>query len=278
MIIRPIPIKFDGKIATDHKLDAGKFSDALFGLNRLANSSFYLLDNWSIPTNRQRSPTMTLVSPPKNACYEFLMEIAAPDGALPLVTNVIATQGQELIWRLVSCTLLQNSQRHQELDPHLDALTKILHQVLKDRNTSEERFVNLVESLAIANQNASAKLVSNIGGDANSMCISSDHGKTKIDLEDAEIIRERGETTVGEAQKYLCKVDGLIAHSRTLKLITEDHPERIITAKVVDPVFHQTGNIYVRAYDTRSTIVVTAKPLKADDELKKLVVSDAKEP
>lgn len=70
------------------------------------------------------------------------------------------------------------------------------------------------------------------------------------------------------------QVDGIIHHSRQLKIINPESENRFITAEVRDPLFSQLPNPYADAAAAMSTIRVKAKPVYRNGELFKLYVMD----
>lgn len=274
-LFSPLPIRFEGRFADNNLVDAKTLSESLAGMNRLVNTSMFVLDRMSIPSRRQSAPIRVMVSPPQAGSYEYLMHVFSADGLLPVVADVIASRGQELMWRMLSTTLLLNSNRSNDVEPHFKELMKLTQDLRQDRNTSEERFLQLISDLAQTNQNASARSVSNVGFDTNKLLLKHNDDLTEVDIEAAEIMREKGQVTVGDLAKFRCYVDGLKRHNRTLVLQLEEKPEQYVTAKVVDPVFDQTENIYIKAYDEKRVIEVSAKPFYRDDAIIKLVVMDA---
>ena len=274
-LFSPLPIRFEGRFADNNLVDAKALSESLAGMNRLVNTSMFVLDRMNIPSRRQSAPIRVMVSPPQTGSYEYLMHVFSADGLLPLVADVIANRGQELMWRMLSTTLLLNSNRSNDVEPHFKELMKLTQDLRQDRNTSEERFLQLISDLAQTNQNASAMSVSNVGFDTNKLLLKHNDDLTEVDIEAAEIIREKGQITVGDLAKFRCYVDGLKRHNRTLVLQLEEMPEQYVTAEVVDPVFDQTENIYIKAYDEKRVIEVSAKPFYRDDAIIKLVVMDA---
>ena len=97
-----------------------------------------------------------------------LVPIVLDGMLLPLFADAIARNGQELIWRMVSTILFHNSNKEDEkMEPYFEALLKLTDDNKKDRNISEERFVNLIEKLAVSAQSHSSNFVTSVGNDTN---------------------------------------------------------------------------------------------------------------
>jgi hypothetical protein len=265
----------NGWFADEHLVDAKALSESLAGMNRLVNTSMFMLERWRVPSKRQSAPIRVMASPPAEGSYEFLIHVLSANGMLPVVADIIANRGQELVWRMLSTTLLFNSNKERDVEPHFTELMRLTQELRQDRNASDERHFELIKELALSNQNASSRLVANVGYDANKLLLPLGHSVTEIDIESAEIIREKGEVSVGELSKFRCHVDGLKRHNRALTVQLDVTPDQFTTAKVVDPVFDQPDNIYVRAYDEKRMIEISAKPFHRDDTIVKLVVMDA---
>ena len=124
-LFSPLLIRFEGRFADDNLVDAKTLSESLAGMNRLVNTSMFVLDRINIPSRRQSAQIRVMVSPPKAGSYEYLMRVFNADGMLPVVVDVIATRGQELMWRMLSTTLLLNSNRSNAVEPHFNELMKL---------------------------------------------------------------------------------------------------------------------------------------------------------
>ncbi len=75
--------------------------------------------------------------------------------------------------------------------------------------------------------------------------------------------------------KMRVRVDGMIKHSRALKVEIEDRPGHFVNAEVRDPAFEHMPNAYTRALESDAFIEVSAKPTYRDGELVKLHIMDA---
>ena len=164
------------------------------------------------------------------------------------------------------------------MEPHFEALLQLTDDMRRDRNVSEERFINLVKELALSAQSHSSNFVTSVGNDTDRLILPyRAEEATEIDIASAEIIRSKGLVIPGNLTTYRCQVVALNKQTRTVAVKLEESIEKKTTAKVADPVFDETHNIYIRALDEGHMINVTAKPLFKDNQISKLVIMDASE-
>lgn len=271
-------VKFDGRYADEHLLDIRTMSTSLVGANALINKSLYFLDTFNIPSNYQKYPIRIMMRPPQKGTFNYDLVPIVLDGTLPLFSDIIARNGQELIWRMVSTILFQNSNKeYEKMEPHFEALLKLTDNIRNDRNVSEVQFVNLIRELALSAQSHSSNFVKGVGNDTNKLILPYRSDATEIDIASAEIIRSKGLETSGNLTDYKCQVVAVNKQTRTVAVKLEESIERKTTAKVADPVFDEMHNIYIQALDEEYMIKILAKPLFRDNQLSKLVIMDASE-
>ena len=273
---RPLKLSFVGRHADAHMLDASKLSSTLWGLNRVTNTAIFFWENGVIPKKRQVSKYHILITAPQRGSAEFFLNPEVYAGILPLLPEALQTIPFEIISQQIQAVLFRNAGRNEEADKIIQHLYGLHKLYLKDAAVSREQFYSFQLEMAKINQYACIRLVSNLGFDANSLNI---HGINEnpdvIDVYDAEVIRKKGEAVTGERASYLARVDGLIRHNRTLRLIVENEEEKIIAARVVDPAFDVENNIYLTALYTKQWISIQAKPIFKGNDLAQLVVLDA---
>lgn len=271
-------VKFDGRYAKDHLLDIKTMSTSLVGANALINKSLYFLDTFNVPNNYQKYPIRIMMRPPQKGTFNYDLIPIVLDGTLPLFADAIARNGQELIWRMVSTILFRNSNKENEkMEPHFEALLQLTNDLRNDRNISDEKFVNLIEKLALSAQSHSSNFVTSVGNDTNKLILPYKSDATEIDIASAEIIRSKGLETSGDLTDYKCQVVAVNKQTRTVALKLEQSIEKKTTAKVADPVFDEMHNIYIRALDEGHMIGIKAKPLFKDNQISKLIIMDASE-
>lgn len=100
---------------------------------------------------------------------------------------------------------------------------------------------------------------------------------TTIDVPMADAIRAGEKLTVGDMETMRVRVDGLIHHSKQIKIENPDEPGKFVTAQVRDPAFLEGENVYTDAVRVKGYLDVSAKPSrKADGSLHALYILDAR--
>lgn len=278
IIERPVYVRFEGLDAEHHFLDAGSFSETLAGINKIASSSMHLITYWEMPVRKQPVPPFRImVSPPQRGSFGCEIVVAGSAILLPLVAEVMLKHGSKSLWALFSSIFLLNSNKEAEMDPHFKLLMEVHREDLRARGIREDRLIDLVGELALHNQTSSARAVNGVGRGSAEMAIGCERGETRIDGADASIIREKEEDVVGGLEDFVCEeVDGLIWHNRRLRLVLrDDEPGHITAAEVRDPAFEEKDNIYIKSYNDKSPIIISAKPVIRDGKVIRLIVMDA---
>ena len=101
-------------------------------------------------------------------------------------------------------------------------------------------------------------------------------GQTEIDVPTAETIRIMGKVRIQEMETLDLQVDGIIHHSKQLKVFNPDTRGKFSTAIVRDPKFEQTPNVYTEAASERGWISAHVKVSRYESgEIHTIYVMDA---
>ena len=282
-----IRVQYDGMDATNHMLELRELSLSLNGISRLFNSSVYLVSHGEIPPRRFKPPARFYARKIEHGCFPIEIVPYLEGDGLKFLSESIAVLGTEIIQRLATIAILLPSGRAREVDPHFQALLELTKKIqadgyamqelqLSERAKSEERLIELAKELARMNQSAVVSTVHPVGRTCTSAKLGDlETGGIEVDLPTAQTIRAKGEFEVGDVQKYIVEVDGVIAHNRTCKLYIEGDKERVITGDLVDPVADNWPNIYQESIKL-GKLEITAKPTLKDKRIHRLAVIDAK--
>ena len=281
-MLSTISIKFDGVDADKHSLDVRSLGECLVALDRVTNYGLVSICEYRFPRRGERFPLRVVAQEPKQGSFEILADFAPYTSLLlPLVPEMFYSGASDIIWNWLSWIVKRCSGNDREADPHfteLMALTKELH---KSQALSEERTQKFLLEALDKMRPVARELVAPVGPSADTLSISNPSNaglKTVIDLPMADNIRAGEKLEVGAMETLVVQVDGLIHHSKQLKI---HHPEltgKFVSASVRDPAFGELNSPYTRAVANKGKLKVAAKPVrKPDGSLHTLYIMDAQE-
>ena len=281
--LEPIKIVFEGDAADRHLISANALADSLNGISRLMRNSVFLLDQNTVPSNRQTPYLRPLVEAPKAGSIEIILHPETLAWVLPLVYEPFIGHSAELLWRTISYIILRNSGQKKEAvvvsEPVIDYLKYRdeidSRRLTEEREFSERREVRLLK-LANVSRTATANMVAPIGKTAERLILPYSDNQIVLDVEKANIIRIKAEEGIGELSEYNVMVDGVTVHTAKLSLIVEGFPNRYINADVRDKSIQEADNLYAAVLGKGIQITITARPIMKDGEVVRLEVYSAK--
>jgi hypothetical protein len=271
-------VRFDGLDAKHHHVDMKQLGKPMIGLDRAISDSVFLATEGRIPKPKEPRFLVVLVEAPQAACVEFGGIVETVAGCLPIAIQVLTENGTKFIFEYLSFLLKYGGGKRREAGEHLMEAYRLLIEDRADERRSHylneaqwrEHSFRLVETTS----NALKEVVAPVGRSAETLSIASPDGRppTVIDVPMAEALRSKQPLEVGEMR---LRVDGIIKHSRLLKVVLEEEPGRYVNAEVRDPVFDTLPNIYTDAVSSDVVLEVDAKPTYRDGELVKLHIMNA---
>ena len=284
-----LAIRYDGQDATRHQLDMRLFGQSMVGVDKAIHDTFFVLAEGRLPKQRERLPLSVQVSPPHAACVDIKAVIEAVAGVLPFAYELLVNVGSDYIFHALSYLLKSLGGRQKEADPHFAKLLELYRetqtQLLGDRANeraaifaNEERWREFTLEVIDKLGPAAKQIVAPVGPSCNVLRFEDPRRgpATEIDVPMADAVRASGQLEVGDMERIRVRLDGVIKHSRAVKVEFENEPGRYVNAEVRDPAFEETPNIYTDALGSGAFIEVNAKPTRrSNGELVKLYIMDA---
>ena len=228
------------------------------------------------PRRGERFDLVLSAKEPKAGSYELWAILKDMPWLLPVVQEFVVSGGVDAIYRFSSFVFSQLGGRKGDAQMHLNAMLELNRQHLEARNQSDQEWratlLEVVDRLAPAARQA----VKPMGNSASEMTLEHQERRllTKIDEPMADAIRSKEDDEVGDMEEMRLKVDGIIHHSRQLKIISPENEKKFITAEVRDPVFDQVPNVYSEAAANKGEVTVKVKPVYRNSELLKVYIMD----
>ncbi len=242
--LEPITLKLVGNVADQHRIDVFQLADTVTGLGQVTSNSLYLLQNLEVAGKKQRVKNLQILAkPPEAGSFEIIYFIEALRELSPFFIEPFVHHGTELLWRTIGSTFLFNSNRKIEAmqlaEMTLDYMEK--RDARDAVNRSEERakderiIHHLIESNAQRCQSGCRDTVSSLG--KTSQFLNLPFGKNNVELseKDATTIRLSAEESIGPEGTFQCSMDGIIEHSRIIKVQVDNLAEddRYLTAVII---------------------------------------------
>lgn len=284
-------VRYDGRDAAEHRMDMRLLGRSMVGLDRTIHQLLFVASERRLATARERLPISIQVAAPAAACVEVQGIIQALAGVLPFAYEALSTVGTDFIFHAISYVLNTLGGKPKEAEPHFTEMVRLHKEMMEaarhDAQTAraeiyanEAEWRNFALTLVDRLTKPAKEIVGPVGPSCNSVTIQpprrSKWSPTVVDAPMADVIRAEHGLIVGEMVRIRLKIDGVIKHSRSLKVEDPQHPGRYIAADVRDPAFDVTPNVYTEALETGGYLNVDAKPtLRTSGELVKLYVMNA---
>lgn len=276
-------IRFDGLDAKEHTIDMRELGTALVGFEKAISDSVFLATEGRLPKPRERRSLVVKVEAPKAACVELQGTVEAASGLLPIALEILKNPGTHFIFQMLSFVLKKAGGKPKEAEAHvLEAIRALNDDRASERAASLESqrmFHEAADRLAerLIAGGAVRQMVAPVGRTSETLSIGAPPGlpPTVVDVPMAEAVRSKEPLEVGEMTRMRVRVDGLIQHSRQLKVEIEDRPGHYVNADVRDPAFDERPNVYTDAVSSAGYILIDAKPTYREGELVKLHIMNA---
>lgn len=266
-----IEIRYDGIDAADQVIDMRLFGESLIGLERALSTGLNTIVHGAIPRSRARPTLEIKASPIRPGSVELDAIVEMAKGALPIVSSLVIQHGPKIARLLLSAIIKKNAGQKKQSEADVDQLVELAKINAADRASERQLISDLVDRLAPT----AAPIVAPVGRSCEALRISDGTDTTEVDVPMAQAVRSKAELEVSEMMHMRIRIDGVVVHTRTLKVEDPDEAGRFVSAEVRDPAFTDGENIYTRSIT--KFLDVQAKATYRDGRLYKLHVMDAKE-
>lgn len=263
-----IEIKYDGIDADDHVIDMRLFGESLIGLEKALSLGLNSLTNGSIPRSRAKPTLEIKATAPRPGSVTFDAIVEWAKGALPLV---VLKEGATIARLLVSAVIKRNAGQKKQAEADVDRIVDLAKINAADREAERAFVRDVIDKLAPS----AAQIVAPVGRSCEALSISDGSETTAFDVPMAQAVRSKADLEVGEMKAMRLRIDGVVVHTRSLKVEDPNEPGHFVSAEVRDPAFTDGENIYTTSVTKQ--LDVQAKPTYRDGRLFKLHIMDAKE-
>lgn len=275
-MIDSITLKFDGRVAEQHLIEARQLGNSLLGVDKAVNTGLILLTQGRAPLQRERFNLFIAAQAPKQGSVDLVTVIHNAPWLLPLVHDVVVSYGADYLRNFISCVLFWHGGRKAEGMEQMDKMIDLAKEIHRHNEISQAQWqgtlIEVIDRLAPA----AKQIVEPVGRTAATLEIAAPTTKqiTIIDEPTAEAIRSKEEIELQDVVEMDLRIDGIIRHTRTLKVEMPDQPGQFVTADVRDPVFDEMPNAYTDAFSKKESLRVRARPAHRNGQLYKLYVME----
>lgn len=265
----PVTVSFHGGHAREYVIRMRELGESLIGIERIVAAGLQVFETGRLPKPRERTPYV-IETTPKQGSIHIPVLIQENAFLLPLLQDLYLTGITDAIWRWLNGVMHRLGGRTREGDEHLRALERLVGKSMEHSHLEKMELIGLSA--------AARQAVYPVGRSCEFLGVSNGQSgeKTIIDLPMAQAIRSSDKLKIGNMYRVRIRVDGLMHHNKQLKVVHPREPGRVITAKVQDPTFHQTPNVYTDAVATKAYLDVQAKDaLRHDGKIRTMYILDA---
>ncbi len=269
-----LTFNFKGNLTDQHLISFERLGKSLSGLDRLTNSGLVFFEHGRLPKQRERAPVYLVTKPPAVGTVDLVAFLANVPFILPIAKEIVTTGGSNLLVNFMGYVFSKFGGRKSDAEIYLKSLESILE---SDRNFKlqsdaqwQSTFLSLVDKMLPNVRSA----VTPIGEDASVLAITDRvSGKSLIiDEPMADAIRSADDVEISDEYPLEIAVDGVIHHSRQLKVAHPDFADRYVTAEIRDPIFEIVPNVYSDAAAQKRNIRVRVRSMKKAGELQKFYI------
>jgi len=282
-LIKPIPLRFKGGAADEHRIDSLQLGQSLIGISKIYNSIGHLHFHGEFQYS-EHSQIRMHASPPKTGSIFYLLYMMLLHGKLAVYPELYFEAAEVIIPTFFKAIIGKKSGQDQLVERCLNLIEKQQHDYARLAESSQEiakqtngRLFNVLDQMVSRNGTALSEVASSVGRSIDEIeQVPNSVEPILIDAPVAEALRAPEELRVGELEKYIGKITMIDKETGSFKF-TESKTGSRISGKITDPVVRTPENIYTHAVDTDTLIEMTAKPTyKESGDLHKIFVSDGK--
>lgn len=275
---------YDGRSATGHVVDMGELGHGLIGMNRIMSAGIVVLGETRFPKRKERLPVALQVSTPAAGSVEIFGQLAPAAAQIPLFWDLITSGKAKTAMEFAAYVLKWRGGRKAEAEAHKENMLEHLRitEAARDRESARvhdtiRRAMDLIAQAPARLAPAAREAVAPVGRSAETLALPLEgSAPALIDPAMADAIRSSGDLTVGDQERLVIDVDGIVMHNRTLKIARLDGAG-FMSAVVTDPTFDLPSNLYIEALTSKRRLVVDAKRTLRDGRLERLHISNAVE-
>lgn len=294
-IILPFVLTYLGGDADRHEIKAQSLGVSLSGAAKLYNAVAHYCAFGYIPRGNYKKAFQCYAKVPQDGSYEYVLVIAAIAQQQDLLGE-ISKEAMGYVFSRIIGALKGIWTKRGETGKVVEDLAKVLIEESKNRKDVENllirsitqsndnmasvhgKLIETLPTLAGVLRNSARELVAPIGNTCKQIKqFSLTDFEVEITEPEAEVIRGESEMEVDDMQSFHCnRITEINVENGHCILDVEDY-DHLITGKIDDPVLKTPHNVYTKALDNQTPVIITAKPVKKEGVIYRLYISDANE-
>jgi len=292
-IISPFSIKYTGKLADSHVMDATEFGGSLGAAAKIYNSVIHFCTTGEVPKGNYKKGVACFTEAPRAGCVEAFLYLAPVMADGYLFASSHQSVLTDIFWKVIDVLkkIWTTGSKEEAVTSLVEAIKEMSNQnaetqlvlanglVSANQNLAESHaaLIGKITELADRNRNHAREMVVPIGRSCSGIeQISCGNKVLEIAEPEAEAIKSKDDLIVGDPIVLLCTSISEINTKTGHCEIEADCFDGIVTGKITDPVLGEAGNIYTRSLDRKSSFYITAKPVMKGEKVHRLYISDAR--
>jgi hypothetical protein len=285
-VLNPISLTYRGNDADESVIDLIEVGHSLTGVGRLYNSvAHFYFHGGEIVARRRVSLVRTYAGPPRAGSLNYILVASLVHQYLPVYSPLLLKLANKALAKLLEFIFASRTGNSAAMDKAIDALkdmheldVSLMSEMVGKHAATTDKFIALVEKLAISNRPAMHDMVSPIGHSCKSIThFDQTAERLSIDEAAADVMRSKEDLEVGNEIKVPAIIIGVDTGTGSCRVQLTEGPHAVIRGRITDPALRTPHNRYTSALDDKRTIILTAKPIRKDGEITRLYISDAKE-
>lgn len=282
-VLAPMNLTYRGLDADEHQIDLVQVGQSLQGVGRLYNSVAHFYFHGKILERRTNPLIRTYTGRAEPGCVNFVLLMSTVAGYLPTYSEIIRHYATEAVSKLVEAVFARRTRNEALMEKIIDTFqdmhdknSSLMQAVLNDQRVTKDRMFDIIDRLTKNNSSAMSNMVAPVGQTCRSIThFNGTPHEIVVDEPTADVMRSREELEVGAQTEFTAEIIGVNRKTGTCHIRLQDGLEPKY-CKITDPSLNTPHNVYTKALYDQSLVILVAKPVLQNGEIKTLYISDAK--
>jgi hypothetical protein len=293
-VVSPFAITYDGNDADKHIISAAPLGRSIIGASKLYTTVVHYCMFGYIPRGNYKRDFECYAMPAHERCFEYQVLLAAL-GTEWVLHGPIYKEGLDFIFAKVVDAIKNVWVKPSEIVKVTEHLAEVMKEQAK-QNTAVQtvlanglikatdnmaalhgKLIDTLPKMALVTRSSGAELVAPVGTTCKVLRqFSRTQDETIITEPDAEVIRGDPQMEVGDLQQFGCRRITEINRTNGHCILDLEGFDRPVIGKIDDPALQEPNNVYTRALNDLTPVLIIAKPVMKNGVVHKLFISDAK--
>lgn len=266
-------VRYDGKDAADHRIDAGQLAESLAGISKIAAVAGTFAATQEMRLQRKNWDVRVLIAANEPACFDVTL-------ALEWMKQhqVLSGSAAALFAVLVPFIVAKSKNNRGEMEKLAEVAKEAIRELGHRDTDTINRMLGTIERMADKLDSSVKRAVHPVGDSCETIQFGRGEHQSTVGLAEKEAILAE-DVVVDIERPYLLNITELDLENASVKAhIVDDAGEvsaRRVRCLITDPSLNSIPNPYVSALQSQIPLRVKAKATLKDGVISVLYVSDA---